>query len=242
VPDLGGTEGRMSLTSEESVQSVEMSVSVGVGVGRTEAQAGARKGDRISRILSSWMLVDDLDSLDRAVHCVMEVLDALLGGGGPAHGIISGDIKSNLYKIRRGAERVGAKDAEEMARKEAASGVPYRDSGREALLWLKRTLHFIRKTVLFAVDNPHDENLCRAIKSAYNETLAPCHGLRAHAFRLFMNGAPAKSEFFRRMGASPDLAVLALNKWLDLSKPVITGFSDVCNGLSIENQRKCQIV
>eukprot|EP00188_Purpureofilum_apyrenoidigerum_P001846 Plantae.Rhodophyta-Purpureofilum_apyrenoidigerum.ctg20673.p1 GENE.Plantae.Rhodophyta-Purpureofilum_apyrenoidigerum.ctg20673~~Plantae.Rhodophyta-Purpureofilum_apyrenoidigerum.ctg20673.p1 ORF type:complete len:240 (-),score=38.81 Plantae.Rhodophyta-Purpureofilum_apyrenoidigerum.ctg20673:319-1038(-) len=225
-------DGRISLASEESVQSVEM----------RPVQADVGEGNRIARILSSWMIVDDLDGLDKAVYSVLEVFDALLGGSGPAHGIIVSDIRCNLQKIRRGAESVGATSAEDMALREVAKSVLYRDSGREALLWLKRTLQFIRKTVLFAVDDPHDENLGRAIKSAYNETLAPCHGLRAHAFRLFMNGAPTKSEFFRRMEATSDVAVLALHKWLDLSRPVITSFSDVCNNLAIENQRKCQIV
>ncbi|KAJ8908125.1 hypothetical protein NDN08_008220 [Rhodosorus marinus] len=197
-----------------------------------------KASSRADKIIESWFDVATVEDLRGAVDGLVTVVEALMKGAGPAAGIVVGDMTGNLKKIEKSALVNGVKTVTEIVEKETDLDAYYRDSGREGLLWLKRTLQFFWKSIDYCIADPDDRNLSRVLKKAYNETLAGCHGFRAHAFRLLMNGAPSKTEFFRRMGggiASNEVVVLGLRKWTELSRPVICEYIDLCNNISIED-------
>uniref|UniRef100_A0A7S3A6B6 Glycolipid transfer protein domain-containing protein n=1 Tax=Rhodosorus marinus TaxID=101924 RepID=A0A7S3A6B6_9RHOD len=188
-----------------------------------------KESSRANKIIESWFDVATVEDLRGAVDGLVTVVEALLKGAGPAAGIVVGDMTGNLKKIEKSARVNGAETVPEIFEKETDRNAYYRDSGREGLLWLKRTLQFFWKSIHYCIADPEDRNLSRVLKKAYNETLAGCHGFRAHAFRLLMNGAPSKTEFFRRMGGgtlSDEIVVLGLRKWTELSRPVICEYID----------------
>uniref|UniRef100_A0A7S3ELB8 Glycolipid transfer protein domain-containing protein n=1 Tax=Rhodosorus marinus TaxID=101924 RepID=A0A7S3ELB8_9RHOD len=72
-----------------------------------------------------------------------KIIDALLTGMMPAHGIVRRDTRTNLQKIEEGCSKIGKSNLREMVEAEIAQSVEWSNSGREAVLWLKRTLQFL---------------------------------------------------------------------------------------------------
>mmetsp|Transcript_11735 Transcript_11735/g.35755 ORF Transcript_11735/g.35755 Transcript_11735/m.35755 type:complete len:280 (+) Transcript_11735:3-842(+) len=178
---------------------------------------------------------------------LLSVVDALLTGMIPAHSLVRRDILGNIQKIERSCRKAGVKTLEELVGTEIETQQRYSGSGREALLWLKRTIQFVLRAVQMFVDEVNsrkdDFHMADIVKKAYNSTLAPTHGIRAHAFRLFLNGVPSRGAFLGRLGKDPNQALLELEVWQQAFEPVAESVVDFVteNGLEHYNQlQRCR--
>lgn len=75
----------------------------------------------------------------------------------------------------------------------------------ESLLWLRRGLTFMSKFLSIFLENEkkgiHDENLCRIMKVAYEETLAAHHNFAIRIlFRMLQSKCPSRSRFLTIIG------------------------------------------
>lgn len=80
------------------------------------------------------------------------VIDALLLGMNPAHGLIRRDLMSSLRKVEEGCRKADSRTLQGMVKNEMLDGVNWGNSGRESLLWLKRTMQFVCDAVYEFVD------------------------------------------------------------------------------------------
>eukprot|EP00190_Bangiopsis_sp_CCMP1999_P003007 CAMPEP_0198729636 /NCGR_PEP_ID=MMETSP1475-20131203/20264_1 /TAXON_ID= ORGANISM="Unidentified sp., Strain CCMP1999" /NCGR_SAMPLE_ID=MMETSP1475 /ASSEMBLY_ACC=CAM_ASM_001111 /LENGTH=402 /DNA_ID=CAMNT_0044492329 /DNA_START=113 /DNA_END=1320 /DNA_ORIENTATION=- len=106
------------------------------------------------------------EQFSAAVRNLLYIVDALLMDMRKAHQFISGDIVNNLRKVEKAMQSTNTECMEEMVLTEVQMGVKYKNSGREALLWLKRTLVFIYTCSTFAAER--DCALVKSVKDAYN--------------------------------------------------------------------------
>ncbi|KAJ8908126.1 hypothetical protein NDN08_008221 [Rhodosorus marinus] len=198
-------------------------------------------------LLSSWKRIDgkgldaSIEVFEKAYQAVIGVFDSLLKGM-LMSGMVKGDNEKNLEKLVLAARRVGAGTVREMIQNEISSGVALRNSGREALLWMKRTLQFVRLIIRNAVAEGFEKGLASVTKSAYDKTLAPCHGLNARGFKFAMNGMPKKRVFFERLSSDTATVQNELSAWLYCSYPMISNLVVEFNNLQIENVMTCQQV
>mmetsp|Transcript_51946 Transcript_51946/g.127539 ORF Transcript_51946/g.127539 Transcript_51946/m.127539 type:complete len:220 (+) Transcript_51946:230-889(+) len=78
------------------------------------------------------------DDLGIVVGEILSFVQALLASMRNVREGVENDVLNNVRKIRVACETSSATTLEEMVRRELERSIKYRDSGREALLWLKR--------------------------------------------------------------------------------------------------------
>mmetsp|Transcript_10296 Transcript_10296/g.31481 ORF Transcript_10296/g.31481 Transcript_10296/m.31481 type:complete len:373 (-) Transcript_10296:249-1367(-) len=176
-------------------------------------------------------------------NAVLELTNALeaLGGWLPVHSFVKNDIINNVRKVNRGCKRVEAETLQEMVSCELEKDVEYLESGREALLWLKRTLQFVRRMLLYCHELP-DKSLSDAVTRAYKEALAPCHNWAVRPiFGVCLKAMPNRKTFLERLSKSEMESLMGIKKFLEHSNPVISTIVTFFNELKIEDRVRLEI-
>lgn len=183
--------------------------------------------------------VMNFEQFSSAVKSTLFIVDALLMDLRKAHRFISGDIVNNLKKMQKAMECTNTSCAEDMVLNEIQMGIKYKNSGREAFLWLKRSLVFIYTASKYTACYP-EYSIQKCVRDAYNDTLAPCHGFKAHAVRFMMNGVPERKTFLSRLGHEENEVQNDLRVWLNDLRPILEHITHFCTSNRLEKVSKCQ--
>eukprot|EP00189_Rhodosorus_marinus_P000311 CAMPEP_0113964014 /NCGR_PEP_ID=MMETSP0011_2-20120614/6861_1 /TAXON_ID=101924 /ORGANISM="Rhodosorus marinus" /LENGTH=375 /DNA_ID=CAMNT_0000976183 /DNA_START=26 /DNA_END=1153 /DNA_ORIENTATION=+ /assembly_acc=CAM_ASM_000156 len=202
------------------------------------------KVEALSLVIQSTKAVDIgrvlcFESFSEAAKNTLYVVDALLMDMRKAHQFVSGDIVNNLRKVSRAVASTNTNCIEDMVLNELQMDVKYKNSGREALLWLKRALVFIYTSTKYIVERPHHA-LVKNAKDAYNEKMAACHGFKAHAVRFMMNGVPERSVFLSRLGSDEKQVIEDLGIWVESLRPILEHLCNFCTKNNLERIAKIQ--
>ncbi|KAJ8908225.1 hypothetical protein NDN08_008316 [Rhodosorus marinus] len=207
--------------------------------------------DRVWALIDAIKLAGEVTAVEDGIEHDMfatatddgfnKIMDALLTGMMPAHGIVRRDTRANLQKIAEGCRKIGISNLREMVEAEIAQSVEWSNSGREAVLWLKRTLQFLcfaLRDFVKSEKESSERQLKHIIKDAYNRTLSGVHGFKAHAFRLFLKGVPPASVFMSRLGDNPAVVVKALELWEKTYAPVVQQMASISRDFGLEECKR----
>ncbi|KAJ8902330.1 hypothetical protein NDN08_006737 [Rhodosorus marinus] len=182
----------------------------------------------------------ELHTFSNAVLSFTLALNAL-GGWLPINSFVQNDIINNVRKTNLACKRVNAATLQEMVAEEMAKGVEWSGSGREALLWLKRTLQFSRRVLVYCVKFP-DVSLQDDIQRSYREALAPCHNWAVRPiFGLCLRAMPSRETFLERLGPSKGETLGEIDAFLACFNPIVASIVTYFNEAGLEDRTHLEI-
>eukprot|EP00181_Compsopogon_caeruleus_P003599 CAMPEP_0184682734 /NCGR_PEP_ID=MMETSP0312-20130426/8575_1 /TAXON_ID=31354 /ORGANISM="Compsopogon coeruleus, Strain SAG 36.94" /LENGTH=203 /DNA_ID=CAMNT_0027134597 /DNA_START=249 /DNA_END=857 /DNA_ORIENTATION=- len=141
-----------------------------------EDEDTAWDGARVRELLEEVSERDTLgvSEVELVVEQVLTFVNALLFKLHNMRRHVRHDMWSNADKIRDACTACGADSVHDMVAWELEHNIPWSNSGREGLLWLKRSLSFIRRVMVNEYLQP-ELPTPRNVRDAYNDRLACCH-------------------------------------------------------------------
>ncbi|KAH6996591.1 glycolipid transfer protein domain-containing protein [Ilyonectria sp. MPI-CAGE-AT-0026] len=152
-----------------------------------------------------------------AAEALTTMFDVL---GSVAFSPVKKDILSNVAKLRTQQEAAPAESTtvQDLVRNELKGK---KHTATEGGLWLMRGLDFTAKALARNIATPSEE-LADSFRAAYGETLKPHHSfLVKPIFGAAMSACPYRTDFYAKLGETPELVTQELQVYLDALTKIV---------------------